>query len=222
MVQKIHLIKAATKNKTLLSCVSTQALLCWGVPAMTDVEASFEDFTASGRTGRRNAIYEIPQGLGGPGPAESGAAASAVSGNKSGEERKLVNQCQLFQNWEKILSVVGCHSNFHHKVELKIYYFQCQNAKALLPRKFKTQMWSGPCTSSVCELVHYLISDSVLPHHRFCTATITQNWWPAYLSASRREARHSRHWGHRSRQRGDAGGRQLSRFSTRRCLAVTS
>lgn len=55
---------------------------------MTDVEASFEDFTASGRTGRRNAIYELPQGLGGPGPAESDGAASTVSGNKPGEDRK--------------------------------------------------------------------------------------------------------------------------------------
>lgn len=65
---------------------------------MTDVEASFEDFTASGRTGRRNAIYEIPQGLGGPGPAESDAAASAVSGNEPGEEGELVSQCHLFHS----------------------------------------------------------------------------------------------------------------------------
>lgn len=63
---------------------------------MTDVEASFEDFTASGRTGRRNAIYEIPQGLGGPGPTESDAAASAVSGKQPGEEREVVTQCQEF------------------------------------------------------------------------------------------------------------------------------
>lgn len=53
---------------------------------MTDVEASFEDFNASRRTGRRNAIYEIPQGLGGPGPAESDAVASLLSGNKPGED----------------------------------------------------------------------------------------------------------------------------------------
>lgn len=61
---------------------------------MTDVEASFEDFNASGRTGRRNAIYEIPQGLGGPGPTDSDAVASAVSGNEPGEERELVSQCR--------------------------------------------------------------------------------------------------------------------------------
>uniref|UniRef100_A0A3B3IG57 cAMP-dependent protein kinase inhibitor n=1 Tax=Oryzias latipes TaxID=8090 RepID=A0A3B3IG57_ORYLA len=31
-----------------------------GVSAMTDVEVSFEDFIASRRSGRRNAIHEIP------------------------------------------------------------------------------------------------------------------------------------------------------------------
>lgn len=62
---------------------------------MTDVEASFEDFNASQRTGRRNAIYEIPQGLGGPGPAELDAAAPLHSGNKPGEERELVHKRHL-------------------------------------------------------------------------------------------------------------------------------
>uniref|UniRef100_A0A3P9II13 Uncharacterized protein n=1 Tax=Oryzias latipes TaxID=8090 RepID=A0A3P9II13_ORYLA len=31
-----------------------------GVSAMTDIEVSFEDFIASRRSGRRNAIHEIP------------------------------------------------------------------------------------------------------------------------------------------------------------------
>ncbi|XP_075907225.1 cAMP-dependent protein kinase inhibitor alpha [Nelusetta ayraudi] len=61
---------------------------------MTDVEASFEDFSASRRTGRRNAIYEIPQGLGGPGPAESDAAASRLSGNKPGDEEQDVAETE--------------------------------------------------------------------------------------------------------------------------------
>lgn len=61
---------------------------------MTDVEASFEDFNASRRTGRRNAIYEIPQGLGGPGPAESDAVASLLSGNKPGDEERDVAETE--------------------------------------------------------------------------------------------------------------------------------
>lgn len=98
---------------------------------MTDVEASFEDFTASGRTGRRNAIYELPQGLGGPGPSESEAAASAVSGNEPGEDRELVRCHLLYHSWvgsgwecfSKLIqknNVLGCHSKCDHKVELKV------------------------------------------------------------------------------------------------------
>lgn len=73
---------------------------------MTDVEASFEDFNASRRTGRRNAIYEIPQGLGGPGPAESDAVASLLSGNKPGEDGELVNKCHLLVGCDKDGSVI--------------------------------------------------------------------------------------------------------------------
>ncbi|XP_036378180.1 cAMP-dependent protein kinase inhibitor alpha isoform X1 [Megalops cyprinoides] len=36
-----------------------QALLCLNESAMTDVESSYEDFIASGRTGRRNALHDI-------------------------------------------------------------------------------------------------------------------------------------------------------------------
>lgn len=39
--------------------VSTQSLLCGYLLAMTDVETTYADFIASGRTGRRNAIHDI-------------------------------------------------------------------------------------------------------------------------------------------------------------------
>ncbi|KAI5938955.1 cAMP-dependent protein kinase inhibitor alpha [Manis javanica] len=39
--------------------VSNQSLLCGYLLAMTDVETTYADFIASGRTGRRNAIHDI-------------------------------------------------------------------------------------------------------------------------------------------------------------------
>uniref|UniRef100_A0A673ZZM1 Uncharacterized protein n=1 Tax=Salmo trutta TaxID=8032 RepID=A0A673ZZM1_SALTR len=39
-----------------------------GVSAMTDVEATYEDFIASRRTGRRNAVHDIPQSPEAQGP----------------------------------------------------------------------------------------------------------------------------------------------------------
>lgn len=36
-----------------------QSLLCGYLLAMTDVETTYADFIASGRTGRRNAIHDI-------------------------------------------------------------------------------------------------------------------------------------------------------------------
>ncbi|KAM7236525.1 hypothetical protein CapIbe_012197 [Capra ibex] len=39
--------------------VSNQPLLCGYLLAMTDVETTYADFIASGRTGRRNAIHDI-------------------------------------------------------------------------------------------------------------------------------------------------------------------
>lgn len=72
----------------LLSC-GVQALLWWGVLAMTDVEATYEDFIASQRSGRRNAIHEIPEAPGGPGAADLSQGLAQLSINKSGERRHL-------------------------------------------------------------------------------------------------------------------------------------
>lgn len=39
--------------------VFPQVLLCGYLLAMTDVESTYADFIASGRTGRRNALHDI-------------------------------------------------------------------------------------------------------------------------------------------------------------------
>lgn len=49
---------------------------------MTDVEASYEDFVASRRSGRRNAVHDLPGSAGAPDVSESLAQLSI---NKSGE-----------------------------------------------------------------------------------------------------------------------------------------
>lgn len=59
---------------------------------MTDVEATYEDFIASRRSGRRNAIHEIPavagvQGpAGGQGPAGLSEGLAQLRANQSGEK----------------------------------------------------------------------------------------------------------------------------------------
>lgn len=53
---------------------------------MTDVEATYEDFIASRRSGRRNAIHEIPAVAGGQGPAELSEGLAQLSVNLSGEK----------------------------------------------------------------------------------------------------------------------------------------
>lgn len=60
-----------------------QTLLWWDVLAMTDVEATYEDFIASRRSGRRNAIHEIPAV---PGPTEPSEGLAQLSINQSGKK----------------------------------------------------------------------------------------------------------------------------------------
>ncbi|XP_034427521.1 cAMP-dependent protein kinase inhibitor alpha [Hippoglossus hippoglossus] len=52
---------------------------------MTDVEATFEDFIASRRSGRRNAIHDIPAGPGEQGPSDLSESLAQLSINKPGE-----------------------------------------------------------------------------------------------------------------------------------------
>ncbi|XP_060920734.1 cAMP-dependent protein kinase inhibitor alpha [Labrus mixtus] len=53
---------------------------------MTDVEATYEDFIASRRSGRRNAIHEIPDAPGAQGPADLSQSLAQLNINKSGDE----------------------------------------------------------------------------------------------------------------------------------------
>uniref|UniRef100_A0A3B5KR69 cAMP-dependent protein kinase inhibitor alpha n=1 Tax=Takifugu rubripes TaxID=31033 RepID=A0A3B5KR69_TAKRU len=56
---------------------------------MTDVEATYEDFIASRRSGRRNAIHEIPAvpgPTGSTGPTELSEGLAQLSINQSGEK----------------------------------------------------------------------------------------------------------------------------------------
>lgn len=53
---------------------------------MTDVEGTYEDFIASQRSGRRNAIHEIPAVSGVQGPAELSEGLAQLSVNQSGEK----------------------------------------------------------------------------------------------------------------------------------------
>ncbi|XP_056155720.1 cAMP-dependent protein kinase inhibitor alpha [Lampris incognitus] len=53
---------------------------------MTDVEATYEDFIASQRSGRRNAIHEIPTAPGVHGPTDLSQGLAQLNINKSGDE----------------------------------------------------------------------------------------------------------------------------------------
>uniref|UniRef100_A0A3P9PSK2 cAMP-dependent protein kinase inhibitor alpha-like n=1 Tax=Poecilia reticulata TaxID=8081 RepID=A0A3P9PSK2_POERE len=50
---------------------------------MTDVEATYEDFIASRRSGRRNAIHEIPAGQEAQGAADLSQTLAQLNINKS-------------------------------------------------------------------------------------------------------------------------------------------
>lgn len=63
---------------------------------MTDVEATYEGFIASRRSGRRNAIHEIPGDLGTQGPAELSQDLAQLSISKSGKKHHLYN---VFSQW---------------------------------------------------------------------------------------------------------------------------
>uniref|UniRef100_A0A4W5L9E0 cAMP-dependent protein kinase inhibitor alpha n=1 Tax=Hucho hucho TaxID=62062 RepID=A0A4W5L9E0_9TELE len=52
---------------------------------MTDVEATYEDFIASQRTGRRNAVHDIPQSPEAQGPSDLSHDLAQLNINKSGE-----------------------------------------------------------------------------------------------------------------------------------------
>ncbi|XP_041823731.1 cAMP-dependent protein kinase inhibitor alpha [Melanotaenia boesemani] len=53
---------------------------------MTDVEATYEDFIASRRSGRRNAIHELPAASGAQGPTDLSQSLAQLNINKSGDE----------------------------------------------------------------------------------------------------------------------------------------
>ncbi|KAL3040942.1 hypothetical protein OYC64_011845 [Pagothenia borchgrevinki] len=53
---------------------------------MTDEEASYDDFIASRRTGRRNAIHIIPATSGAEGPAALSQSLAQLNIDKSGDE----------------------------------------------------------------------------------------------------------------------------------------
>uniref|UniRef100_A0A8C7R024 Uncharacterized protein n=1 Tax=Oncorhynchus mykiss TaxID=8022 RepID=A0A8C7R024_ONCMY len=52
---------------------------------MTDVEATYEDFIASRRTGRRNAVHDIPQSPEAQGPSNLSQDLAQLNINKSGQ-----------------------------------------------------------------------------------------------------------------------------------------
>lgn len=73
-----------------LSICLSQTLLCWNTLDMTDVEATYEDFIASGRTGRRNAVHDI---LGESGALDASGLSQTLSElniNKSGKHFNIL------------------------------------------------------------------------------------------------------------------------------------
>ncbi|XP_071341590.1 cAMP-dependent protein kinase inhibitor alpha isoform X2 [Trachinotus anak] len=61
---------------------------------MTDVEATYEDFIASRRSGRRNAIHEIPAAPGVQGPTDLSQSLAQLKINKSGDEGEDTEKSQ--------------------------------------------------------------------------------------------------------------------------------
>lgn len=57
---------------------------------MTDVEATYADFIASRRSGRRNAIHEISAVPGVQGPTELSESLAELNINKPGEKSSFV------------------------------------------------------------------------------------------------------------------------------------
>lgn len=55
---------------------------------MTDVEATYDDFIASRRSGRRNAIHEIPAAPGVQGPTDLSQSLAQLNVNKAGKKNK--------------------------------------------------------------------------------------------------------------------------------------
>lgn len=67
-----------------------QTLLCWNKLDMTDVEATYEDFIASGRTGRRNAVHDILEESGGLDAGGLSHTLSELNINKTGKTSDTV------------------------------------------------------------------------------------------------------------------------------------
>uniref|UniRef100_A0A8C2XG36 cAMP-dependent protein kinase inhibitor alpha n=1 Tax=Cyclopterus lumpus TaxID=8103 RepID=A0A8C2XG36_CYCLU len=53
---------------------------------MTDVEVTYEDFISSRRSGRRNAIHDIPAATGAEGAADLSQSLAQLNLDKSGEK----------------------------------------------------------------------------------------------------------------------------------------
>ncbi|KAJ8010874.1 hypothetical protein DPEC_G00079680 [Dallia pectoralis] len=56
---------------------------------MTDVEPTYEDFIASRRSGRRNAVHDIPQSPGAQGPSDLSQDLAQLNINQQGEEEDV-------------------------------------------------------------------------------------------------------------------------------------
>uniref|UniRef100_A0A3B4ZCC9 cAMP-dependent protein kinase inhibitor alpha n=1 Tax=Stegastes partitus TaxID=144197 RepID=A0A3B4ZCC9_9TELE len=57
------------------------------VSAMTDVEATYEDFIASRRSGRRNAIHDLPAATGAQGPTDLSQSLAQLNINQPDAEK---------------------------------------------------------------------------------------------------------------------------------------
>ncbi|XP_035522369.1 cAMP-dependent protein kinase inhibitor alpha [Morone saxatilis] len=74
---------------------------------MTDVEATYEDFIASQRSGRRNAIHEIPAAAGVQGPTDLSQSLAQLNINKSGDEGEDTKKSQDSSAKEKETQAEG-------------------------------------------------------------------------------------------------------------------
>ncbi|XP_008274519.1 cAMP-dependent protein kinase inhibitor alpha [Stegastes partitus] len=61
---------------------------------MTDVEATYEDFIASRRSGRRNAIHDLPAATGAQGPTDLSQSLAQLNINQPGDEGEDAEKSQ--------------------------------------------------------------------------------------------------------------------------------
>lgn len=117
---------------------------------MTDVESTYADFIASGRTGRRNALHDILVSSPGGNSSELALKLSELDINKAG---KYILILYLFKTKMKIVVYKTCFlcTHYSHVPQQQKYFWITEDEQGFFMMRPRFHKWEG-CTQEYLQV----------------------------------------------------------------------